>query len=546
MGISNIIVLLGGLGLFLFGMRYMSDGLNQVAGNQLKTMLEKLTRNRFKGFLLGVVVTAIIQSSSATTVMLMGFLNAGIMDLAQATGVIIGANIGTTITAVLIALDVSAIAPICIFIGSAIALFAKKQTKQYIGQIILGFGILFQGLKTMSSDDAMGALKTSEAFQNFITSADNPVVGILIGIAICSILQSSSASIGVLQVLALQGLMPMDFAIYLIIGVNVGSAMPLFLSSISAKTSAKRAAFIYFMFDFVGMILFTPIALFTPFASMIEGITANGSAQIAIGHIIFKVVTAVVLLPFVGTLVKLSEKVLRSKEHETRKRFKYIDQNLDANAITTLAQTGREVERMSHIVRENFSLACDGLINEDASNSQKIRENEEIIDWLNHNIEDFLIKITSSNLSGSTSAHLGKLFHVITDLERIGDHAINILERTELLVENKSSFTEDGKDEIKQIVEKDLELYDRSLKCFSLRRLPDDEEVIIYELENDVDKLTRKAQDLHVERLRSRVCHTSTGVIFTKTLQDLERVGDHCYNIAWTARRDNEFIRQIK
>ena len=249
MGITNIINLLGGLGLFLFGMKYMSEAINQVAGNKMKNLLEKLTRNRFKGFFLGVLVTAVIQSSSATTVMLMGFLNAGIMDLAQATGVIIGANIGTTITAVLIAIDVSFIAPVCIFLGTAMALFAKKQTKKYIGQIILGFGVLFFGLKYMSGDAAMGVLKTSEAFQSFITQANNPFLGLIIGIAICAVLQSSSAAIGILQILALNGLMPMQFAIYLIIGINVGSAMPLFLSAIGAKTNAKRAALIYFIFD---------------------------------------------------------------------------------------------------------------------------------------------------------------------------------------------------------------------------------------------------------------------------------------------------------
>ena len=259
MGISNIISLLGGLGLFLFGMKYMSDGLNQVAGKKMKNLLEKLTRNRFKGFLLGVLVTAVIQSSSATTVMLMGFLNAGIMDLAQATGVIIGANIGTTITAVLIAIDVSAIAPFCIFIGTVMALFSKKQTQKFVGQIILGFGVLFFGLKYMSGPEAMGVLKTSAAFQAFITKANNPFLGLLIGFIMCSVLQSSSASIGVLQALAMTSasLMPMKFAIYLIIGINVGSAMPLFLSAIGAKTNAKRAAVIY-LFSILWVCFYLP------------------------------------------------------------------------------------------------------------------------------------------------------------------------------------------------------------------------------------------------------------------------------------------------
>lgn len=545
MGISNIINLLGGLGLFLFGMKYMSDGLNQVAGNKMKTLLEKLTRNRFKGFLLGVLVTAVIQSSSATTVMLMGFLNAGIMDLAQATGVIIGANIGTTITAVLIAIDVSAIAPICIFIGAAMALFSKKQTQKYIGQIILGFGILFFGLKYMSGDAAMGALKTSTAFQNFIMSANNPILGIIIGILICSVLQSSSASIGVLQVLALQGLMPMSFAMYLIIGINVGSATPLFLSSIGAKQNAKRAAWVYFIFDFVGMLIFTPVSLFTPYTSWIETLSDNGSVQVAAGHIIFKIVTAVFLLPFVPIIVKISEKIIKPKEHESVQRFTYIDKKITDNTFTVSVQIGREVERMAMVVRKNIVLACEGFLAGDISAKREIEDNEELINWLNHNIADFMVTVTSQELSADVSEYIGKLFHVITDLERIGDHAINILQRTELALESDFGFTEEGVIEFKSIYEKDLELFDRAIGAFVNKRLTDDEEHQLHFLEDTIDSLTLKAQDNHVQRLREKKCHTASGVVFTKILQDLERVGDHSYNIAWAARKDKDLIRQI-
>ena len=545
MGINNIINLLGGLGLFLFGMKYMSDGLSQVAGNKMKSLLEKLTRNRFKGFLLGVLVTAIIQSSSATTVMLMGFLNAGIMDLAQATGVIIGANIGTTITAVLIAIDVSFIAPFCIFIGAAIALFSKKQTQRYIGQIILGFGILFFGLKYMSGDSAMGVLKTSEAFQSFITKANNPILGLLIGIVMCSVLQSSSASIGVLQVLAMQGIMPMSFAIYLIIGINVGSAMPLFLSAIGAKTNAKRAAVIYFLFDFVGMVIFMPVAMFTPYAHWLTTVSDKGAVQVAAGHIVFKVVTAVVLLPFIKAIVKISEKLVVEKEHETNMRFQYIDKKTSTNQFSTALQIGSEVERMAKLVRENFILACDGFLNADISNQRKIKENEELINWLNHSISDFLVTVTSQTLSGDVSEYLGKLFHTITDLERIGDHALNIMERTSAALENNIGFTNAGLAEFKEIYDLDLELFDHSIAAFVNKRLPDDEEHLLHYMEDRIDALTIQAQDNHVERLREKKCHTSSGVIFTKALQDLERVGDHSYNIAWAARKDKDLIRQI-
>ena len=548
MGISNIISLLGGLGLFLFGMKYMSDGLNQVAGNKMRLLLEKLTRNRFKGFLLGVLVTAVIQSSSATTVMLMGFLNAGIMDLAQATGVIIGANIGTTITAVLIAIDVSAIAPFCIFIGTVMALFSKKQTQKFIGQIILGFGVLFFGLKYMSGPEAMGVLKTSAAFQTFITKANNPFLGLLIGFIMCSVLQSSSASIGVLQALAMTSasLMPMKFAIYLIIGINVGSAMPLFLSAIGAKTNAKRAAVIYFIFDFVGMLIFTPIALIFPqYAEWITTLSDNGSVQVAIAHIIFKVVTAFVMLPFIKWVVKLSEVIIKPKEHDTRLRFEFIDKKISENPISTALQIGSEVERMARLVRHNFVIACEGFLVMDNSKHRELEENEELINWLNHNISDFMITVTSKEITGDVSEYIGKLFHVITDLERIGDHAENIMRRVTTAKEENYEFSDIGIAEFKEIYEVDLELLDRALGAFTNKYLTDAEEHQLHYLEDTIDYLTLQAQDNHVQRLREKKCHTSSGVIFTKALQDLERVGDHSYNIAWAARIDKDLIRQI-
>ena len=548
MGISNIISLLGGLGLFLFGMKYMSDGLNQVAGNKMRLLLEKLTRNRFKGFLLGVLVTAVIQSSSATTVMLMGFLNAGIMDLAQATGVIIGANIGTTITAVLIAIDVSAIAPFCIFIGTVMALFSKKQTQKFIGQIILGFGVLFFGLKYMSGPEAMGVLKTSTAFQVFITKADNPILGLLIGFVMCSVLQSSSASIGVLQALAMTSasLMPMKFAIYLIIGINVGSAMPLFLSAIGAKTNAKRAAVIYFIFDFVGMLIFTPIALIFPqYAEWITTLSDNGSVQVAIAHIIFKVVTAFVMLPFIKWVVKLSEVIIKPKEHDTRLRFEFIDKKISENPISTALQIGSEVERMARLVRHNFVIACEGFLVMDNSKQRELEENEELINWLNHNISDFMITVTSKEITGDVSEYIGKMFHVITDLERIGDHAENIMRRVTTAKEENYEISDRGIAEFKEIYEVDLELLDRALGAFTNKHLTDAEEHQLHYLEDTIDYLTLQAQDNHVQRLREKKCHTSSGVIFTKALQDLERVGDHSYNIAWAARIDKDLIRQI-
>ena len=545
MTVVNIINLLGGLGLFLFGMKYMSDGLNQVAGSKMKNLLEKLTRNRFKGFLLGVLVTAVIQSSSATTVMLMGFLNAGVMDLAQATGVIIGANIGTTVTAVLIAIDVSAIAPICIVIGAGMALFAKKQKQKYIGQIILGFGILFFGLKYMSGENAMGVLKSNEAFQGFITSFDNPVLGILIGIAVCSVLQSSSAAIGVLQVLALSGGVPLNLAIYLIIGINIGSVTPLLLSAIGAKTNAKRAAFVYFIFNFI-LIFLTPLAYFNPFLNWVKNVSGgNGSVEVAICHILFKVITAIVLLPFVPQIVKLSEMVFKPREHESAMRFQFIDRKITENTTATVLQIGSEVERMAKLVRNNFVLACEGYLASSLENERAIIDNEELINWLNHNISDFMVTVCSQKIAAEDSEYIGKLFHVITDLERIGDHAQNILNRTKIIKESELDFSEESRQEVQELYENVLELLDRSLGCFVNKHLTDFEEHQLHDLENKIDDLTLQAQDNHVQRLKEKKCHTSSGVVYTKLLQDLERVGDHAYNIAWAARKDKNLIRQI-
>lgn len=545
MGINNVINLLGGLGLFLFGMKYMSDGLNQVAGSKMKNLLEKLTRNRFKGFLLGILVTAVIQSSSATTVMLMGFLNAGIMDLAQATGVIIGANIGTTVTAVLIAIDVSAIAPICIVIGAAMALFGKKQKQRYIGQIILGFGILFFGLKYMSGENAMGVLKTDAGFQSLITSVNNPFIGILIGFLVCSVLQSSSAAIGVLQMLALSGGIPLNLAIYLIIGINIGSATPLFLSAIGAKTNAKRAAFVYFIFNFI-LIFLTPLAYVSPFINWVESISGgNGSVQVAICHILFKVVTALVLLPFVPQIVKLSEMVFKPKEHESAMHFQYIDKKITENTTATVLQIGSEVERMAKLVRSNFVLACEGYVAKSLENEAKIRDNEELINWLNHNISDFMVTVCSQKIAAEDSEYIGKLFHVITDLERIGDHAENVLNRTKVIIESNMQFSDESYKEVQKLYETVLELLDRSLGAFVNKKLSDFEEHELHKLENTIDELTLQAQDNHVQRLKEKKCHTSSGVVYTKLLQDLERVGDHSYNIAWAARKDKNLIRQI-
>ena len=498
MGFGNLIVLLGGLGAFLFGMKYMGDGLEAAAGPKMNNLMEKLTRNPFFGFLLGVLVTAVIQSSSATTVMVMGFINAGIMDLAQATGVIIGANIGTTVTSVLIALDVTAIAPVCIFVGGAVASLFQKTNQEACRTGHFGIRNSFQGLHTMSG--AMESLKNIPAFQEFISSATNPILGVLVGTLMCAVIQSSSAAVGVLQALAMQGLMPIHFASFLICGINIGSSVPPFLSAINAKNNAKRAAVIYFIYNVFGAILFIPITLFTPYTQWIESMTSSAVVQVSICHIIFKVVTAFVLLPFTNAIVRLSYRFIPKKAHESERRLLYIDQNLVGSPSVTLRQIQKEVERMGRLVRENFVMAAEGLISNDLSNAYRVKEQEELVNFLNHSITDYMIKVNAYELPDDTSNYIGRLFHVINDLERISDHALNLVQKTESFVDKGLIYSDGARDEIETIYEKNLLLFDRALGAFLRHQLTDSEQVELHGMEDEIDASTLQSQDNHIAR----------------------------------------------
>ena len=547
MSINNVLTLCCGLGLFLFGMNFMGEGLQRAAGAKMKDLMEKLTRNPVRGFLLGMLVTAVIQSSSATSVMAMGMINAGIMDLAQATGVILGANIGTTMTSILIALDASMIAPACIFVGAMMILFCKKNSRKYVGQVILGFGMLFLGLDTMK--DAMSVLKEIQSFRDFIATAKNPILGLLLGTVMCAIIQSSSASVGILQALAMQGLMPLEFCGYIICGVNIGSSMPVFLASLNAKNNAKRAAFVYFIFNLVGAVIFLPVTMFLPYAELIEGICANAglnaSFMVSLYHIIFKVVAGLVLLPLTKQVVNLTYKFVPKVEHETQMRFQYIDNNLIGDPNVALVQTFKEIERMADLTRENFKLAVDGLINNDNSKADDIAEREGVINFLNENITDFLVKLTALELSESTSNVVGNMFHVLNDLERIGDHSIALSNKTQEFVEKQLIYSDTAKEEITAIYNKCIYLYDSSVNAFMNQRLDKVKAEELTRVDEQIDNLAFQSQSNHIQRLQAHECHTEPGVIFAKALHDLERVGDYSINIAYAARQEAYLPREI-
>lgn len=532
MGISNILILLGGLGAFLFGMKFMGDGLELAAGPKMNTLLERLTSTPVRGFLLGALVTAVIQSSSATTVMVMGFLNAGIMELTQAAGVIIGANIGTTITSVLIALDVSPIAPACIFIGAVLISFAKNRQKKYIGQVILGFGLLFQGLSTMSG--AMSVLKDEVWFTNFIQNASNPITGVLVGILLCAVIQSSSASVGVLQALAMQNLMPIHFALYIICGIEIGSVMPLFLASLSARNNAKRAAFIYFVYNLVGALIFVPVNLFTPYTDWIASVFPKAVVQVSACHIVFKIATAVILLPFTKAIVNLTYKFVPRKTHENEKRLMYIDQNMKTTSLVTLRQVAKEVDRMYNMVMANFKAASKGVII-GSIDMEELNYREDIINYLNHSITNFLVSFGSREASDKIHEEISDLMHIIIDIERVGDHAINIAEKVQHCIDNKIVYSDEAQEEIKNIIRVTTELLEKSMDGFK-HGLTHEQAKELHNMEEMVDNLTLKSEDNHIERLRQQKCQIEPGITFAELLHDYERVGDHADNIVWTAK----------
>lgn len=533
MTVSNIVELLGGLGAFLFGMKYMGDGLELAAGSKMKDLLEKLTRNKILGFLLGTFVTVVIQSSSATTVMVMGFINAGIMDLAQATGVIFGANIGTTITSILIALDVSAIAPFCICVGAFMMLYTKKAKLKHIGQVILGFGLLFQGLHTMSA--AMKPLGQVVWFQSFIMNAKNPILGILVGALICAVIQSSSAAVGIVQALALQGLMPLHFASYLICGINIGSAMPTILASMSARNNAKRAAMIYLIYNVVGCVVMAPVTMLTPYTDLIERLIPDPMFQVSVVHILFKVVAAAILLPCTNLVVKLTYKLIPKQKHEDAARLEFIDVNLVGNPSVSLLQIRSEVDRMAKLVEENLSLAMEGILAGEPRHAETITESEGVIDYLTDAISDYLVKFNVQELSTTDANYVRRVFQALSDLERIGDYAEHLLHISERCTEKSLTYSDTARQEVTELYDNVKQLYSTAVARFHTQDLGIDSLKHLARLERENRKKTKQAQQNHMDRLRAGECSAEAGIMFGEVLTSLNRVGGHSINIAEAA-----------
>lgn len=539
MSVANILSMAGGLGLFLFGIRTMGDGLENAAGAKLKRMLEVLTGNRFLAVLVGFVVTAIIQSSTATTVMVVGFVNAGMMSLAQAVGVIMGANIGTTVTSLLIALNFSSVAAASVLVGVILMLASKKTVVKNLGAIFTGFGLLFLGIDMMS--DSMAPLRESAGFMNFIVTVSEsplrPLFGIILGIVMTAVLQSSSASVGVLQTLAMQGLVPLKFSVFVLFGQNIGTCLTALFSTVGAKKNSKRAAVIHLLFNLIGTGIFILIALLTPYVEWIEKLSPDPMAQIAISHIVFNIVSTVVMFPFAKALVKLSCLLVPGKDDsESEMHCKFIDDRLLNTPPFAVMQVSKEVARMAKLARDNFETSAHALINRSDKDLDKVMENEEIINYLNHHITSYLVKLNALDITDSDSDYIARVFHAINDIERVGDHAINLAEAAQHNIGEGLKFSDPAREELNQLCGSVVTLLERSMAAFDNQSLSDNEAKELSDLEEHIDDLTLECQDSHIFRLNRKKCNTEAGMLYLNTITDFERVGDHAINIAFLAR----------
>ncbi|HJB60083.1 MAG TPA: Na/Pi cotransporter family protein [Candidatus Ruminococcus gallistercoris] len=534
MQISDVLGLLGGLALFLYGMQMMSAGLEAAAGNRMKRILEKLTANRFLGVLVGAGITAAIQSSSATTVMVVGFVNSGMMTLRQAVWIIMGANIGTTVTGLLIALDVGALAPLLAFVGVALVVFLKKPILHHWGQIIAGLGVLFLGMGMMS--DAMAPLRESEFFINLMTQMSNPLLGILVGMVFTAIIQSSSASVGILQTLASSGLIGLHSAAFILFGQNIGTCITAVLASIGTSRNAKRTTIIHLLFNVIGTVIFTTICILTPLTDLFESLLPTSPAgQIAALHTTFNITTTLLLLPFGTQLAKIAERILpdRASDNVNQRRLLYIkpvDHTHEQHRIGTSAIAingiSRELNRMAEIVennvRESFLTVLDGT----PKRLPAVEDTEETIDFLNKEISSYISSVIVYETNEADSARISAFFKISGNLERIGDHAMNISEYTKLMEQKKIDFSEDTKVEIRQMQTVSLEAMQLiyPLESITAARLEK-----IAQLEQKIDDMTDAMRQNQLQRMHAGADESS--VIYSELLTDFERIGDHILNI---------------
>lgn len=541
MKITVIFSLFGGLGMFLYGMKLMSEGLEKAAGARMRGILEFFTKNRFIGMLVGIIFTAIIQSSNATTVMVVSFVNSGLMNLMQASGVILGANIGTTITGQLIAFNLSDIAPLVVIVGVIMVMFCKKQKVKKIGEVILGFGILFMGLSIMG--DSMTAVKDSPAILQFLASLENPFAAILVGFLITAILQSSSATVGIILLMVSQGLLEFSICPFMILGCNIGSCVSALVASLGGKKDAKRAALIHFLFNVIGSVIMFVILLaaLTPITNGLVYISGGNLARaVANVHSLMKVFEVAMLFPFMGWIVKLTYKIVPGKDVTAEDEYElaYIGNRTILSPTTAVPDAICEIERMGKAAILNLKDAMNALCEPDEEVIEKVYQREKYIDFLNHKITDYLVKVNELELPLADAKLSGALFHVVNDIERIGDHAENFADSARMRIQDGLDISDKAKKQLQDMMDKVVVILDYSLDMFTNSNQTHMKEILT--LEDEIDEQERKLQRAHVKRLTKNKCTPEAGMIFSDTISGLERVADHATNIAFAILEPEE------
>ena len=530
-----ILGLMGGLGLFLFGMKQMSDGLEKAAGAKMRSILEFFTKTPIRGILVGTVFTAVIQSSSAATVMVVSFVNSGLMNLYQAAGVIMGANIGTTVTSQLISFNLSALAPAFVMAGVIMMMFCKKISIQRIGEVLLGFGILFMGLSTMSG--SMSVLRESPKVVEILGSLNSHLFAVIVGLVITTILQSSSATVGIVLLLANQGLLDIRICFFIIMGCNIGSCVSALLAGLSGKRDAKRAALIHLVFNLIGtaviyLILTVALEPITGFITYISG--GNPGREVANAHTLIKVAEVLMLAPFNKQIVKLTDLLVRKEEKKPQENMslQFIGEKSVFSPTTAVFDATRELERMGHMAITNLERAMNALITLDEEDIKEVYSVEKVIDYLDHEITNYLVKINQTTLPADDAKSIGGLFHVVNDIERIGDHAENIADAAVARKEQGFDFSDQAKRELSNMLDMVIKITTYALDMFSTNNQDHMQEIL--DLEDSVDDAERYLQESHVQRLTRGECTASAGMMFSDIVSGLERVSDHATNIAFS------------
>ena len=542
MSFGTILTMAGGLGLFLFGMKLMSDSIEKVAGARLRRILEIFTTNRFMGMIVGIIFTGIIQSSSACTVMVVSFVNSGLMNLYQAAGVILGANIGTTITSQLVSFNLSKIAPLILLVGVVVMMFTKKEKVRKVAEVVVGFGILFVGLSTMSQ--AMANMKNEPQVVNLLMSLKNPFLATLMGFALTAIIQSSSVTVSIVLLLANQDLLPLPITLYIILGCNIGACATAMLASMTGKKDAKRAALIHLLFNIIGTVIIY-IALFVAgdqIVELIKSISADNGRFVANAHTLIKIAQVIMLFPFTSWLVKMTYLIVPGEDQKVGYResyqLKYIGDKVVFNPATAVVEVIKELERMASLAEENLNRAMNALITLDEEDIEEVYEVEKNINFLNHAITDYLVKINQTTLPIEDLNSLGALFHVVNDIERIGDHAENVADAARQRKEEGVSISKEAQKELGDMLEMVNKIIRYAVEMFAKSDESHMQEIVT--LEDQVDEKERELQKKHVERLTKGECSPEAGMIFSDIVSGLERVADHATNIAFAITTEED------